>query len=294
MHPFVSHNGTLLALEAVRLSPGQAGLLSGWGLFTTLRLYHGQPFAFERHWQRFQRDAARIRLPFDFSQERILADLLELARVNHAADAVARVYFIYNKFGFWQSDEPTPVVDVLIYTADLPTHSAAARLSIQPQGRHAASPLAGTKVTSWLQNVWSLEQARARGFDEVILLNERDEVAECTAANIFVVKNGRIHTPPLSSGCLAGVTRDILIELAHDLSLPFAEQTLRQPDLMQADEVFITSTTRHVQPVAQIEDRQWAPGAGPVTARLAQAFSDYVNQYFARRAPIARVAHPAS
>jgi len=283
VHPFVSQNGNLLALDTVRLSPGQAGLLSGWGLFTTVRLYQGQPFAFERHWQRFQRDAARTHLPFDFSQGKVLADLLELARVNRAADAVARLYFIYNKFGFWQSNELAPVVDVLMYTADLPTHSEAAHLSIQPQGRHAASPLAGTKVTSWLQNVWSLEHARKRGYDEVILLNERDEVAECTAANIFVVKNGQIATPPLSSGCLAGVTRDILIELARDLSPPVAEQILQQDDLMQADEVFITSTTRHVQPVAQIEDRRLAHAPGAMTLRLAQAFSEYVQQYFARR-----------
>lgn len=284
MHDFIYHNGNLLALDKVRLSPGQAGLLSGWGLFTTLRLYDGQPFAFERHWQRFRRDAARINLPFDFSAERVLTDLLELVRANHAREACARVYFIYNKFGFWQSDEQQPAVDVLMYTSDLPAHPAAARLALQAHGRHAAGPLTGTKVTSWLPNVWSLEQARRRGFEEVLLLNERGELAECTATNVFIVRNGQVETPPLSSGCLPGVTREVLLELGPEIGVPVVERPLTLQDIRQAQEAFITSTTREVQAVSQVEEHKFPQAPGALTVRLARTFSEYVKNYLATRA----------
>lgn len=283
MHPFVFHNDRILPLTQVHLSPGQAGLLSGWGLFSTLRLYDGHPFAFERHWQRFRRDAARINLSFAFEEDRVRAHLLEVARANHVRDGTARIYFVYNRFGFWQSAEALPEVDLLIYTADLPTHPPTLRLAVQAHGRYAAHPLAGTKVTSWLHNVWSLEQARRRGFDEVILLNERDEVAECTAANLLCVRRGQVQTPPLSSGCLAGITREVLLEIGSTMGLPIAERTLSLPELCEAEEVFLTSTTRGVHPVSQVEKQSWQQAPGPLTTRLAQAFANYVREYFAGR-----------
>lgn len=288
MHGFVCHNGNVVPLEQVRLSPGQAGLLSGWGLFTTLRLYDGQPFAFERHWQRFTRDAARVHMPFAFSAERVLSDLLALVGANRVQNGAARVFFVYNRFGLWHSEESLPLVDVLIYTTDLPVHTGAVHLGLQSHGRHAANPLTGTKVTSWLQNVWSLERSRERGFEEVILLNERGEVAECTATNLFCVRGGRVETPALSAGCLAGVTREVLLELGRELSLPIEECSLTPENLYQAEEVFITSTTRELQPVALIEDNRISQAPGPMTACLARVFSEYVASYFARRA-----LHPA-
>lgn len=279
MHELVFHNDRIVPLGQARLSPGQAGLLSGWGLFTTLRLYDGKPFAFERHWQRLSRDAARIDLPFEFSAERVRAGLLELAHANRARDGAARLYFIYNKFGYWHGDEPMPQVDLLMYTADLPRREGKARLAIEEHGRYTAHPLTGTKVISWLQNVWALERARRRGFDDALLLNERGEVAECTAANVFCVRGGRVETPPLSSGCLAGVSREVLLEIGPEAGLPIAERPLALQELLSAEEVFITSTTREVQPVAQIEDHKLAEAPGPVTARLARAFSQYVARY---------------
>src|SRR5580765_2223352 len=176
IHRYVHHNGQVLPVEQVRLSPGQAGLLSGWGLFTTLRIVEGEPFAFERHWRRLEKDAARTRLPFPFDSVRVRSRLRELLGHNEVREGTARIYMIYNKVGFWQSDEALPEVDLLLYTAGLPPNQESARLTVAEYGRYAASPLAGVKVTSWLQNVWSLQGAQADGFDEVVLLNERGEV----------------------------------------------------------------------------------------------------------------------
>ena len=279
IHRYVFRNGNILPIDQVRLSPGQAGLLNGWGLFTTMRVFQGEPFAFERHWRRLQKDAGRTRLPFPFDPAQVRAQLRELVARNEVREGTARIYAIFNKIGFWQSDEDMPEVDLLLYTAGLPAHREPVRLTIAEQGRHAASPLAGVKVTSWLLNVWSLQGAQQAGFDEVILLNERGEISECTAANIFCVHNGRVRTPPLSSGCLEGVTRSVLLELAPQAGFAAEEAVLRPEDLYSADEVFITSTNRNAVGVGEIQGHRFANAPGPVAQKLEQAFSRYMIEY---------------
>jgi branched-chain amino acid aminotransferase len=166
-----------------------------------------------------------------------------------------------------------------MYSLDLPQRTGPTQLALASHGRHAAHPLTGTKVISWLNNAWMVETfAHHRGFDDVLLLNEREELSECTAANIYIVKGGQTSTPLLSSGCLAGVSRFTLLELTKQAGMPIIERAIPKEELLTADEVFITSTTRQVQPVNQIEDHSWnAPG--PVTQKFAQMFDDYVQQY---------------
>ena len=284
IHRYVHHNGRMLPIEEARLSPGQAGLLSGWGLFTTLRVFHGVPFEYERHWRRLERDAARTRLPFPFDAERVRAQVMELVRANEVLEGTARIFAIYNKFGFWQSDEPAPQVDLLLYTGGLPPHTEPGRLDLREHGRHAASPLAGVKVTSWLNNVWSLAVAQERGFNEVVMLNERGEAAECTTANIFCVRRGTVETPPLSSGCLEGVTRGLLLELAPPAGVPMIERTLSPEDLFSADEIFITSTNRSLLGIGEIAGHSYAPAPGPITRKLEKMFAAYMNDYVAQHA----------
>jgi branched-chain amino acid aminotransferase len=283
IHRYVFHNDGILPIEKVRLSPGQAGLLNGWGLFTTLRIFEGEVFAFERHWRRLEKDAERTRVPFPFNPAKVRMHLRELLRANQVREGTARIYVLYNKVGFWHSDEPFPEVDLLLYTAGLPAYREPARLALREHGRHAASPLAGVKVTSWLNNVWNLTQAQQRGFDETVLLNERGEVAECTAANIFCVRGEKVLTPPLSSGCLEGVTRGVLLKIGPDAGVTIAEHALRPEDLFAADEVFISSTNRSVLAVGELEGHKIALTPGGVTQALEKAFSAYVADYIARR-----------
>jgi branched-chain amino acid aminotransferase len=139
------------------------------------------------------------------------------------------------------------------------------------------------KVTSWLNNVWNLAEAQQAGFDEAVLLNERGEVTECTAANIFCLQKGRILTPPLSSGCLEGVTRGILMEIAPKAGFPVVEQTLLSADLMASEEVFISSTNRNLLGVGEIAGRHFSQAPGPVTLQLETAFASYVTEYCAAR-----------
>lgn len=288
LHRFVFHNDRLQPMEEVRLSPGQAGLLSGWGLFTTLHIFDGEPFAFERHWKRLEKDSARTHCPLPFDAERVRKHLHEVIRANEVKEGCARIYIIYNQVGHWRSNEKMPKADLLLYSTDLPAYREPARLGLREHGRHAASPLAGVKVTSWLNNVWNLYEAQQGGFDEVVMLNERGEVAECTAANIFCVRSGRVQTPPLTSGCLEGVTRSVLLEIGPKVGVPCEEKLLRPEDLYSADEVFISSTNRNLLGVGEIAGHHFAEAPGPVTRKLDEAFNAYIKDYLARRAAVAR------
>jgi|SRR5690348_361289 len=288
LHRFVFHNDRLQPMEEVRLSPGQAGLLSGWGLFTTLHIFEGEPFAYERHWKRLEKDAARTHCPFPFDAERVREHLREVIHANKVKEGCARIYIIYNQIGHWRSDEKMPKADLLLYSTDLPAYREPARLGLREHGRHAASPLAGVKVTSWLNNVWNLYEAQQEGLDEVVLLNERGEVAECTAANIFCVKGGRVQTPPLTSGCLEGVTRSVLLEIGPKAGVSCEEKTLRPDDLFSSEEVFISSTNRNLLGVGEIAGHRFTEAPGAVTRKLDEAFNSYIKDYLARRTAAAR------
>ena len=283
IHRHVFHNDRLLPIDKVRLSPGQAGLLCGWGIFTTIRISRGEGFAYERHWRRLEKDAALIRLPLKHSASTVREHLHEVIRANDVVEGCARIYFVYNQIGFWQGDEQQSAVDLIIYSAPLPQYHEPVRLGLRAHGRHAASPLAGVKSISWLPNVWAVAEAQKEGFDEVVLLNERGEVAECTAANIFMVKNRQVFTPPLNSGCLEGVTRGVLFEIAREAGIGVTERALRPEDLYAADEVFISSTNRNLLGVAEIAGNRIAAAPGPVTHMLEEVFSAHVSDYVTRR-----------
>jgi len=282
IHRMIFHNDRIIPVDKARLSPGQAGLFNGWGLFTTMRIFQGEAFAYERHWRRLEKDAGRIRLPFHFDAAEVRRHLGELLAANEVTEGTARIFMIHNRVGFWHSGENLPEVDLILCTAGLPAHAGDARLSVAENGRHAASPLAGVKTTSWLNNVWHLAEAQKAGWTEVILLNERGEVAECTSANIFCVKAGAVFTPPLSSGCLEGVTRSVLLEIAPRVGVSLSEKTLTMQDLYGADEVFITSTNRTLLGVSEISGKQFPVVLGPVVQKLEQAFDGYMREYVAQ------------
>jgi branched-chain amino acid aminotransferase len=287
MHRFQLHNTDICEAGEPGLSPGQVGLLNGWGVFSTIRVYDGVMFAWERHWSRMQRDAARMRVPFPSAPAPLEEQLYRLIDANRATHATLRVVVVRNRGGMWEGPAPAREFDVIAFTADVNQWGKGVKLGIVPQARHAASEFAGTKYLSWSENLTRYERAHERGLDEVILLNERGEVAECTSANIFAVQGPRVWTPPLSSGCLPGVTRAVLLEEIRVAGLEIAEKILLPADLEDADEVFVTSTTRELLPVISIEGLNLRPSQAANVDRLHSAFSDYVTNYVAsRRRPI--------
>jgi len=282
MHALVLYNDRLVPASERVLSPGQIGLLSGWGVFTTLRIYDGVPFAFERHWARMEKDAKLIHVPLAYDRDEVRGRIGELIRANHAENSIGRLCVVRNLGGFWEGPGIANAADLIVLTADMKTWPQTVRLTVAQQGRHAASSFAGTKVLSWAYNLTWVEEAQNRGFDEVVLLNERGEVAECTSANIFAAVGGKVVTPPLASGCLPGVTRNVLLEEIGGIE----ERPLRLEDLYRADEVFITSTTRELLGVSEIDGRPIPARAG-ARDRLQRAFTEYVRGYTAAHAGLA-------
>jgi branched-chain amino acid aminotransferase len=282
LHRHILHNDTVREATDQILAPSQGGLLSGWGVFTTLRVADGVLFAWERHWARISRDAAAFHVPLPPDPAKLHRNLLELVEANGAANSTLRLCIVRNGGGMWANPSPDRPSDVVALTADSKEWGEGVKLAYQPNGRHAACPFAGTKILSWAMNLTWLENAQQRGFDEVILLNERGEVAECTSANIFAAVGNQVWTPPLSSGCLPGITREVLVGEIHVPGIDIVEKALTPEDLEAADEVFITSTTRDLLPVFQIEDKQISRADNTRTP-LQEAFSKYLRAYVEKR-----------
>jgi branched-chain amino acid aminotransferase len=277
MHSLVLHNDDISEASAKVLAPGQVGLASGWGVFSTLRIVRGIPFAFERHWERMRRDASTLRVPFPSDPDYVRSRLLRVIAANQVVDGTARTIVVRNRGGIWEGS-PERDFDLLVFTAGLKDWGAGVKLAVQEQGRHAGSRFRGVKCLSWALNLVMLEEAHARGCDEALLLNERGEVSECTSANVFIARDGQVLTPPLDSGCLPGVTREILLEIAQGEGIAMREEALRLEDLMTADEVFITSTTRNLLPVVSIEGQPLSR-RNRVREVLEAAFERGVDKY---------------
>src|SRR5580658_405186 len=286
MHRFLLYNGEIRDTSERFLSPGQTGLVNGWGVFSTLRIYDGVPFAWERHWPRMRHDATRMRIPMPLDGATVAADIQRLIEANSAWNAVLRLMVVRNRGGMFEGPSVTNDFDVIGFTTNVPPWGSAMKLGVIPNGRHAASEFTGAKILSWSENLTRYERAREQGLDEVVLLNERGEVSECTSANLFAVHGGRVATPPLSSGCLPGVTRAVLLEELRVPGLTVEERVLLPEDLESADEVFLASTTRELLPVVSIEGLRIHVGQS-ARDRLQHAFSACIESYVAaRRGPV--------
>ena len=280
LHRFILHNDSIQEASALSLSPGQVGLLSGWGVFSTLRVADGVLFAWERHWARIARDAKALHVPLPADSGKVHRKLLDLVEANQAYHSTLRIAIVRNGGGMWAGPSNGRTSDLIALTAQSKEWGDTVNLAWVHHGRHAASQFAGAKILSWAMNLTWLESAQNRGFDEVILLNERGEVAECTSANIFIANGSQVWTPPLSSGCLPGITREVLLSEIRVPEILIGEKTLMPSDLESADEVFITSTTRDLLRVTQIEDRQ-VGRSDEVRHALAQRFAGFVWNYIA-------------
>jgi len=282
MHRYLLHNDQVVDAHARGLSPGQVGLLNGWGVFSTMRVYDGVIFAWERHLARMHADAKKMRVPFPQDTERLEQSVHKLLEANQAFNATLRLVVVRNRGGMFEGPAPMAESDVMAFTREVNAWCDSVKLGVIPNGRQAASEFAGTKYLSWSENLTRYERAHEQGLDEVVLLNERGEVSECTSANIFAVEGGHVFTPPIDSGCLPGVTRAVLLEEIRIPGLTVKEKTLTLDDLESADEVFITSTTRELLPVVSIEGLRIKQGRAAF-GQLQRAFREFVKSYVTPR-----------
>jgi branched-chain amino acid aminotransferase len=256
--------------------------MNGWGVFSTIRVAGGVLFAFERHWERMQRDAARMHVPFPASPAWLQSRLLRLVDANKVVHGTLRAVIVRNRGGLYEAPDLARDFDLIAFTTDLNPWGDSVRLAVKPHGRHAQSEFSGAKILSWSQNLTWYEEAHQRGFDEMLLLNERGEVSECTSANIFALQGSEVATPPLSSGCLPGITRELLLQEIQVPGVPVVERTLLPRDLEQASQVFITSTTRDLLAVSHIEGLNMKSEGLAVVSDLVRALETYRAAYVRR------------
>lgn len=227
-------------------------------------------------------DATRLGVTISQQQETVWKAIVDLSHNNHRPEGMARVSFVKNTGGLWAAAEDRPASDLLIFTRELVQWPAAHHLRLQSMGIFSAGQYAGTKILSWVAYAAALEKAHAEGFDDALLVNEKGHLAECTSANFFLVRKGRVLTPPLSSGCLPGVTRDVLKEVVPQAGFALDEKDLTPDDLSTADEVFISSTTREVAGVGSISPNWKFQAPGRITRALEDAFQQYVKSHLKR------------
>jgi len=263
-------NGALVDEAAARVSPMDHGLLTGDGVFETLRVYGGVPFAWDRHLDRLARSATALglRLP-DPASLRAAAESVIAA--NDLGDARLRITVTGGPapLGSERGDHPPTVIVAVGRLREWPETE---HVVVVPWTRNERGATAGLKTISYAENVRALAYAHEHGANEAVFANTRDELCEATGSNVFVVQNGVVRTPPEAAGCLAGVTRAYILEVSASEGIPCEEVDLPMRALITADEAFLTSSTREVQAIASIDGAPLPVAPGPVTARLRDAF----------------------
>jgi aminodeoxychorismate lyase len=258
-----------------RVAPVSSAMLYGRGVFTTLAIYNSQPCFWPKHWQRLAAHAKKLDIDHTGCNEKNVGEALQkLIAVNQVQEGRARVIMLARSGrDIWKTKTPgAKKTDLLIMTGEpqkLPPNGLS--LAVSPYRANTFSPLAGIKSLNYLDHVLSWEEAQSRDFDEAVVLNERGEIVSATTANLFWARNGTLHTPTLSTGALAGVTRECVIELANKRFLPLLEGVYEMQDLTEADEIFLTSSSLGIAPVTTFDFRRYSAG-GSLTTTIAQAF----------------------
>jgi len=268
-------NGQWIDADVFAVSPRDRGLMHGLGLFETILAVDGMPFLLDRHLARL-RDGAR-RLGWSLSESELPGIMRELLARNGLGSGHARLRLAVtggsgslddvcqgNDFRMWITASAVEMRDTGLW------------VMISPWCRNEHSPLVGLKCASYAENLIALQQARLSDCNEVLLFNTSGLLCEAAAANVFIAREGRLLTPDLSSGCLPGITRGFLIELAQHLGIACAETSISAETLDSADEIFLSSSTRGPVPVLRLDQKQLPEGV--LTRRIRDAWLTAVGQ----------------
>ena len=260
-------NGEVVPDNEARVSVFDHGLVVGDGVFETVKVTHRTPFALTRHLVRLAQSAAGLGMPApDLDQVRagvqaVIDNSPDIPRARLRITATGGVGPLGSERG---SAAPTIIVAI----AEQPPRGESIDVVTVPWPRNEHGALAGLKTTSYADNVRALAYAAERGGSEAIFANTAGNLCEGTGTNVFLVTGGRLVTPPLSAGCLAGVTRALVLEWsgAEEADVPVGA-------LQEAEEAFLTGTTRDVQPIRRVNGFELAAVPGPVTRKAIEVFA---------------------
>lgn len=279
---FASVNGIVVPAEEARVSVLDNGFAFGDSVYEVLRTYGGRAFEPGRHFRRLRASAARLGFSVPADDAALLAQVEGLLARSPGGESYIRIIVSRGlgdcSYSFDRVVGPT----VVMIQKPLPPYPSwhfedgikVAAVDVRRNHPRALDP--AIKSSNLLNNVLAMREAQARGAEEPVLLNQEGFVAEGASTNVFLVRGGRVMTPPLSAGILAGITREVVLEILPGLGVPAREEPLRLEDLLGAEEAFMTSTTREVVPVRQVDEHRVGDGRpGPVTRKVMAAFRDY-------------------
>lgn len=264
MHELIHFDGKVVKPTEALIGAAASASLYGRGIFTTIAIHKRAPFLWEKHWRRLERDSAAVGVEVSgFTQNDILSSLSEILNKNVVIDGRARITFFNDSAGStWQFDREAKT-RVLITTAEprpLPDHF---RLSISPYRINTTSPLIGIKSCNYLEHLLAFEEAAKRDFHEAVRMNERGEVASACMANIFWSIGDKLFTPSLKTGCLAGTTREYILE-----NVGCEEVETGTGVIDEADRIFLTSAGIGLAAVAEFDGRSLDTSGDPLSSLL--------------------------
>jgi branched-chain amino acid aminotransferase len=267
-------NGALCPAAEAKVDALSQAVLQGAGVYDALLLHGGRPVAFDKHLRRLTIGAQRLQLPPPDGAA-LRAAIATLAAAHRLTEARVRI-----TLGSGRSPNVFPGPDevhvTLVTLSPVAAPKATAALTISAFRRNEHSPLAGIKYTACAENLLVQRAALAAGFDEAVFLNTAGDVCEGAFSNVFIVSGDRVHTPSLTSGCLPGVAREIVLELCARHSIPADETTVAPAALADADEIFLTSSIRGIQPVRRIDSRELL-SPGSLTQRLMAHYASWLG-----------------
>ncbi|WP_328938982.1 aminodeoxychorismate lyase [Streptomyces tauricus] len=260
-------DGGLQDSESARVSVFDHGLTVGDGIFETVKATDGRTFALTRHLDRLARSASGLGLP-EPDRDELLRACAAVLDANPVPLGRLRITYTggHGPLGSDRGEQGPTLVVALAESARRPDSTAVITV---PWTRNERGALTGLKTTSYAENVVALARAREHGGSEALFANTVGQLCEGTGSNVFVVLDGEIHTPPVASGCLEGITRALTVEWtgAKETDLPLDV-------LERAEEVFLTSTLRDVQAVHRVDGRELPGAPGPVTAKAMRIFAE--------------------
>ncbi|HLW48857.1 MAG TPA: branched-chain-amino-acid transaminase [bacterium] len=275
-------NGRFVAKEDASVSVYDHGFLYGDGVFEGIRCYNGRVFKLTEHVDRIFESAHTLKLEIPMSREAFTAAIVETVRRSGLRDAYIRPVVSRGPGDLGIDPRKCPKANVVIIVDSIQLYPEEAYrkglrvITTSTRQRPVDVLNPRIKTCNYLNNIMARLEANLAGVDEGLMLTTDGYVAECTADNIFIVRRGRVLTPPPYIGILQGVTRQAVLDLCGTLGVPAAEQVITLHDVYTADECFLTGTGAELGPVVQIDGRPIGPGTpGPVTMKILAAFRDF-------------------
>lgn len=283
-------NGRIAPADQAVVPVYDHGFVYGEGVYETLRTYNRVPFLYQRHVDRLRQSAARILLEVPFDDGTLLSWTEQtIAAAGDLNEAYIRILLTrgVGDLNYDPKSTPTPTTVIIVKPFEPPAprvFQEGIRISLVEMLRnHPQSVNPRIKSNNLLNNAMAMQAAYRAGAEEGLMCNYRGELTECSQANFFLVRGEAVLTPPTDAGLLEGVTRAFIFELGRELGIDVREETLLPKDLADADEMFITSTTRELSPVVNIDGRVVGSGKpGPITKRLLARYQARANEMTCR------------